>query len=481
MADSGGNDKGVSIEVEVGDLEELVQRGALSGDQIDDLRRAADAGPEARGLTVPSERLDWLTGQGRLSPAQAELVRAKGKTERPFSLFNVRLTISVVLIIIGVGVIAISLVGLFGVADTRLGRSLIIAGIMAAFAVVGKAAGGRGSPLAGELLVMAGLALAPVLASGAAEGRAVPLAAVASAMAVLAGLGWYVRKPSSAVYRALDGPKRPFTLSAGPFAVLVLLIIFPALPFLILLLPVLAARYMRPRIFSDTFVMLSVAITPALIASISHAAEIDPGDWTGAVIVYPSLAAYAVGFVLSGRYPFYAALAGAALLAAPFVTLVGFGQGDLGPRSVGAVLAGTGAFVAAVGLAAEPRRDSPAALSSPTFWLDIVGLSALATGVGIALGDFANEGIYAGFGVLCALLIAGGLAMHRLTWTIVGLAALASYVIHLLANVVGAGGSYVLTLAGLAIVAAALYYRARVERRRPPSGPPVEPESGRPL
>ncbi len=479
MTDNNGN--GATIEVDVGDLEELARRGALTDDQIDDLRRAADAGPEARVLAVPSERLDWLTGEGRLSAAQAELVRAKGKTERPFSLFNVRLTLSVVLIIIGVGVIAISLVGLFDVADTRLGRSLIIAGIMAAFAVVGKVAGARGSPLAGELLVMTGIVLTPALAGGAAEGRAIPLSAVASAMGVLAGLGWYVRNPSSAVYQALDGPKRPFTLSAGPFAVLILLIMVPALPFLILLLPVLATRYMRPHIFSDTLVMLSAAMTPALIVTIGYAADVDPGDWTGVVIVYPSLAVYAAGFVLSGRYPFYAALAGGALLAAPLVTLLGFGQDQIGPRTVGAVLAGTGAFVAAVGLAAEPRRDSPAAVSSPTFWLDIVGLSALAAGVGIALDDFDNEGIYAGFAVLSVLLIAGGVAMHRLTWTLVGLGALASYVIHLLADVLGAGGSYVLTLAGLAIVAASLYYRARVERRRPPSNPPVESESDPPL
>ena len=479
MTDNNGNE--ATIEVDVGDLEELVRRGALTTDQIDDLRRAADAGPEARALAVPSERLDWLTGEGRLSAAQAELVRAKGKTERPFSLFNVRLTLSVVLIIIGVGVIAISLVGLFDVADTRLGRSLIIAGIMAAFAIVGKVVGARGSPLAGELLVLTGILLTPALAGGAAEGRAIPLSAVASAMGVLAGLGWYVRSPASAVYQALDGPKRPFTLSAGPFAVLILLIIVPALPFLILLLPVLATRYMRPHIFSDTLVMLSAAMTPALIVTIGYAADVDPGDWTGVVIVYPSLAVYAAGFVLSRRYPFYAALAGAAVLAAPLVTLLGFGQDQIGPRTVGAVLAGTGAFVAAVGLAAEPRRDSPAAVSSPTFWLDIVGLSALATGVGIALGDFDNEGVYAGFAVLSVLLIAGGVAMRRLTWTFVGLGALAAYVIHLLADVVGAGGSYVLTLAGLAIVAAALYYRARVERRRPPSNPPVESESDPPL
>jgi len=481
MAENGGNGSDLPIEVDIGDLEELVERGALTAGQIVDLRRAANAAPEARVLAVPSERLDWLTGEGRLSAAQAELVRAKGRTDRPFSLFNVRLTISVVLIIIGVGVIAISLVGLFGVADTRLGRSLIIAGIMAAFAAVGRVAGARGSPLAGELLVMTGIALTPVLAGGASEGRAIPLAVVASAMGVLAGLGWYVRKPASAVYQALDGPKRPFTLSAGPFVVLILLIIVPALPFLILLLPVLATRYMRPRIFSDTLVMLSVAITPALIASIGHAAAVDPGDWTGVVIVYPSLALYAAGFVLSRRYPFYAALAGVALLAAPYVTLLGFGQDHFGPRTVGAVFAGTGAFIAAVGLAADPRRDSPAALSSPTFWLDIVGLSALAAGVGIALADFHNEGIYAGFAVMTLLLLAGGLAMHRLTWTIVGLAALASYVIHLLANVVGAGSSYVLTLAGLAIVAAALYYRARVERRRSPPKPPVESQSDPPL
>ena len=120
-------------------------------------------------------------------------------------------------------------------------------------------------------------------------------------------------------------------------------------------------------------------------------------------------------------------------------------------------------------------------MASPTFWLDIVGMSALAAGVGIALDDFDNEGIYAGFAVLSVLLIAGGVAMHRLTWTLVGLGALAFYVIHLLADVLGTGGSYVLTLAGLAIVAAALYYHARVERRRPPSNPPVESESSRPL
>ena len=231
--------------------------------------------------------------------------------------------------------------------------------------------------------------------------------------------------------------KRPFTLSTGPFAVLILLIIVPALPFLILLLPVLATRYMRPHIFSDTLVMLSAAMTPALIVTIGYAADVDPGDWTGVVIVYPSLAVYAAGFVLSRRYPFYAALAGAAVLAAPLVTLLGFGQDQIGPRTVGAVLAGTGAFVAAVGLAAEPRRDSPAAVSSPTFWLDIVGMSALATGVGVALDDFSNEGVYAGFAVLSVLLIAGGVAMHRLTWTLVGLVALAFYVIHLLADVVG--------------------------------------------
>ena len=413
MTDNNGN--GATIEVDVGDLEELVRRGALTTDQIDDLRRAADAGPEARALAVPSERLDWLTGEGRLSAAQAELVRAKGKTERPFSLFNVRLTLSVVLIIIGVGVIAISLVGLFDVADTRLGRSLIIAGIMAAFAIVGKVVGARGSPLAGELLVLTGILLTPALAGGAAEGRAIPLSAVASAMGVLAGLGWYVRSPASAVYQALDGPKRPFTLSTGPFAVLILLIIVPALPFLILLLPVLATRYMRPHIFSDTLVMLSAAMTPALIVTIGYAADVDPGDWTGVVIVYPSLAVYAAGFVLSRRYPFYAALAGAAVLAAPLVTLLGFGQDQIGPRTVGAILAGTGAFVAAVGLAAEPRpRQSRHAVLSPTFWLDLAGLSALATGVGIALGDFDNNGVYAGFGALSGLLIAGGLAMRRL-------------------------------------------------------------------
>ena len=108
-------------------------------------------------------------------------------------------------------------------------------------------------------------------------------------------------------------------------------------------------------------------------------------------------------------------------------------------------------------------------------------MSALATGVGVALDDFSNEGVYAGFAVLSLLLIAGGVAMHRLTWTLVGLVALAFYVIHLLADVLGTGGSYVLTLAGLAIVAAALYYHARVERRRPPSNPPVESESTRPL
>ena len=171
-------------------------------------------------------------------------------------------------------------------------------------------------------------------------------------------------------------------------------------------------------------------MTPALIVTIGYAADVDPGDWTGVVIVYPSLASTR-RIVLSRRYPFYAALAGAAVLAAPLVTLLGFGQDQIGPRTVGAVLAGTGAFVAAVGLAAEPRRDSPAAVSSPTFWLDIVGLSALATGVGIALDDFDNEGVYAGFAVLSVLLIAGGVAMRRLTWTFVGLGALAAYVIHL--------------------------------------------------
>ena len=369
--------------------------------------------------------------------------------------------------------------GLFDVADTRLGRSLIIAGVMAAFAVVGKVAGARGSPLAGELLVMTGIMLTPALAGGAAEGRAIPLSAVASAMGVLAGLGWYVRNPSSAVYQALDRPRRPFTLSTGLIIVgAVLLLLLPLA--LILLLPLVATRRMRSRTFSDTLIMLSAAMTPALIATVGYAADIDTGDWTGVIIVYPSLAAYAAGFVLSGRYPLYAALIVGAGIAAPFVTLTAFGQ-DIGVRGVGAILAGTGAFVAAVGLAAEPRPGSRHAVLSPVFWLDIVGLSALATGVGIALDDFDNEGVYAGFAVLSVLLIAGGVAMRRLTWTLVGLGALAAYVIHLLADVVGAGGSYVLTLAGLAIVAAALYYRARVERRRPPSNPPVESESSRPL
>ena len=180
--------------------------------------------------------------------------------------------------------------------------------------------------------------------------------------------------------------------------------------------------------------MLSAAMTPALIVTIGYAADVDPGDWTGVVIVYPSLAVYAAGFLLSRRYPFYAVLAGGALLATPFVTLVGFGFEEWEQEVVGTVLAGMGAVLTAAGLAAEPRRDSPAVVSSPVFWTDIVGLSALAAGTGIALAAFDHEGVYAGFGVLSGLLIAGGLAMRRLTWTTVGLGALASYVIHLLAE-----------------------------------------------
>ena len=479
MTDNNGNE--ATIEVDVGDLEELAERGALTAAQIDDLRSAAEAGPEARVLAVPSERLDWLSGEGRLSVAQAELVRAKGKTERPFSLFNVRLTLSIVLLIIGVGVIAISLVGLFDVADTRLGRSLIIAGVMAAFAVVGKVAGARGSPLAGELLVMTGIALTPALAGGAAEGRAIPLAAVASAMGVLAGLGWYVRSPASAVYQALDGPKRPFTPECGALR-------RPHSPHHRAgsSLPHPAPPGPSRAVHAATHLQRHTGHAVGC-----HHAGTDhehrpcrrrrPRRLDGRGHRLPKPGGLRGGIRPQRRYPFYAALAGVAFLAAPYVTLLGFGQDHIGPRTVGAVLAGTGAFVAAVGLAAEPRRDSPAALASPTFWLDIVGMSALATGVGVALDDFSNEGVYAGFAVLSVLLIAGGVAMHRLTWTLVGLVALAFYVIHLLADVLGTGGSYVLTLAGLVIVAAALYYRARVERRRSPSNPPVESESSRPL
>ena len=478
----GQEERIVSISAEV--LLELEQMGAISQAQVQSIQNAASE-TKARdaGLKVISvSSLNEMVSSGELTVAQRELLLDRSHTVRPFSVFGVPLNLTTVLIIVGIGLVVLSLGGLIGViftvAETRLGHVLLVSLLMVAFIGAGILVRSKLSPLAGELLVMGGVILTPWLVGAATAGKGQPVGIVTASMIVLGAIGWYIRRPTSEVFRSLSRIR--LRLHVGPGLIVLVLASFiipfvgvPVLALVLLLLPVIAMRDSPPGRIGDNLILLSVGITPAFLFTAGYALGVPGESWNASAVLFPSLAVFLLAYWVS-RYFLYGLFISSSLVAAPIVVLFSFNDEPGLPLASG-VIALSAAAVVGMGLAADLRNRSQGDSLNLWLWFHVIGLASFSGALFAYLLSFENERVFVAYAVTTVLVVFCALWLKRPTWMGIGLGSLGAYVIRLIVDTLGPDASYVLTVLGIVLVVVALYIRRRSQGKREASR---APESG---
>ena len=369
-------------------LQEMERIGAISASQLQSIREAAysTGAEESEQLQISVSSLNSLISSGELSVAQRELFIEKGQPVRPFSILGVPLNVTTVLIIVGIGLIVLSFGGLvkavFDDGVTRVAHVLLVSSLIAIFIGAGLLVRRKLSPLAGELLVMGGVVLTPWLLGAATTGRGLPLGIVAGSMAALGAIGWYIRRPTAEIFKALSQARPRLNFGLGIVALVLISVVIPfvGVPLLLLLIvsPWVATRGFSPSRIGDTLILISVGITPALLFAAGHAMHVPEGDWNASAVLFPRLAAFVLAYRKSG-YFLYGLLICGALSAAPVLTLTSTGY-EPSFRLGAGMVAFTGAALVGPALAMDVSEGRKGDSTNLWLWFHIVGLGSLAGG-----------------------------------------------------------------------------------------------------